>query len=191
MDAYFQHQYEIRAMLRLLFNSDFFKNAAFARVKSPVELVAGAVRLAGGHRRPEVEDETLGELTGYMGQQLLDPPSVEGWHTGTEWITTGSLMDRVNFAAKQFADTDKPGVKSIIERVRAQGGRISPERLVDSCLDLMGPLTVSEGTRRELLAHAKAGGEVRFGTPEQDRAASQRIAEVLQLIVATREFQLA
>ena len=29
--------------------------------------------------------------TAYMGQDLLNPPSVEGWHTGKEWINSGSL----------------------------------------------------------------------------------------------------
>ena len=35
----------------------------------------------------------------YMGQDLLNPPSVEGWHTGKEWINSGSLMSRINFTA--------------------------------------------------------------------------------------------
>ena len=51
-DAYFKHDYDIRSVLRVLFNSDFFKNAAFAKVKSPTELVVGSARLAGGHRFP-------------------------------------------------------------------------------------------------------------------------------------------
>ena len=37
----------------------------------------------------------------YMGQDLLNPPSVEGWHTGKEWIDTGILVERVNFAAER------------------------------------------------------------------------------------------
>ena len=93
-----------------------------------------------------------------MGQQLLDPPSVEGWHTGQEWINTATLMARVNFASRQFADVNKPGVRAIIERLRAQGPTLSPERLVDACLDLMGPLTVAESTRQELIAHAATDG---------------------------------
>ena len=41
----------------------------------------------------------------YMGQDLLNPPSVEGWHTGKEWINSGSLMARINFVAEKVGDT--------------------------------------------------------------------------------------
>ncbi len=191
MDAYLEHRYDIRSVLRVLFNSDFFKEAAFKKVKSPVELVVGAVRLAGWNRFPEIDDVQLGLAIGYMGQQLLDPPSVEGWHTGVEWITTGSLVDRVNFAVSQFADIDQPGVRSIIDRVVAQGDRISPEGLVSSCLDIIGPLSVSEDTRQELLAHASQGGELRSEANGENRASALRVSEMLQLVVSTREFQLA
>ncbi|HXH11911.1 MAG TPA: DUF1800 family protein [Alphaproteobacteria bacterium] len=85
-----------------------------------------------------------------MGQDLLNPPSVEGWHTGKEWIDTGCLLERVNFAAKHLGDVSKPGVRRIIERLRAQG-ELSPQGLVDGCLDLLGPLTVSAKTRAALL----------------------------------------
>ena len=40
-----------------------------------------------------------------MGQELMNPPSVEGWHTGKEWIDTGILVERVNFAAEQVGDS--------------------------------------------------------------------------------------
>ena len=121
VEAFADHDYEMRAVLRVLFNSDFFKNAAFARVKSPAELVAGTARLAGTFRFPEFDDVELALQTTYMGQELLDPPSVEGWHTGAEWVNTASLVNRINFAAGQFADVDAPGVRSIIDRIKSLG----------------------------------------------------------------------
>ena len=98
-------------------------------------------------------------------------------------------MARVNFASRQFADVDKPGVRAIIERIRAQGPRLSPAQLVDACLDLMGPLTVAESTRRELMAHATVEGDLDFGA--DDAAATARVRDMLQLIVSMREYQLA
>ena len=156
MDALMNNDYEIRAALRVLFNSDFFKEASFARVKSPAELVAGTGRLVGGYEFPRVNDVDLGLITDYMGQALLNPPSVEGWHTGTEWINTSSLVIRVNFAVELLADLDRPGVRSIIDRIRARGDHTSAERLVDACLDLIGPITVLEDTRRELVEFAES-----------------------------------
>ena len=191
MDAYFQHGYDIRSMLRVLFNSDFFKNARFAKVKSPTELVVGTVRMAGGHTLPEFEDIDLALQTDFMGQALLDPPSVEGWHTGVEWINTGALVDRVNFASRQLDDVNKPGVRAIIQRVRGRGDRFSADGLVDECLDIMGPITLSEETRREVVEHAQGLGQVDFSTEEGARASEERVKEVLQLIVSTREYQLA
>ena len=58
-----------------------------------------------------------------------------------------------------------------------------------ACLDLMGPMQVSDTTRAGLLEFARKGGNLKFGA-NGDRAAEQRVAELLQLIVATREFQL-
>ena len=45
-DAYNESRGDIRSILRALFNSEFFKNARFARVKSPAELIVGTVRMA-------------------------------------------------------------------------------------------------------------------------------------------------
>ncbi len=189
-NEFVNNDYNIRAMLRVLFNSDFFKESAFARVKSPAEFVVGAARLAGGHSFPGIDDIKLALVTVEMGQSLLDPPSVEGWHTGAEWISTGSLVTRVNFAAAEFGDASRPGVRTIIERVRDSGDPTSPEELVETALELMGPVSTSEETREELLAHARVGGELRWGTTEEARASEERVVEMLQLIVATQEYQL-
>ncbi len=187
--AFVDNKYVIRDVLRAMFNSDFFKKAAFARVKSPAEFVVGTVRMAGGHTFPQVADVFLATETTSMGQALLDPPSVEGWHTGAEWINTASLLSRVNFAANQFADASRPGVRAIIDRIEAQGAS-SPEALVDACLDLIGPLEVSEDTRNELVEHAAGEGELRFGSGQEGEMAARRITEMLNLIVATREYQM-
>jgi uncharacterized protein (DUF1800 family) len=190
-EAFVQHDYVIRDVLRVLFNADFFQASRFTRIKSPAELVVGAVRMAGGHRFPDVSDINLGLQTGFMGQQLLDPPSVEGWHTGTEWINTASLMARINFASEQFSNAALPGISAIIDGVVARNVASSAEALVDACLDLMGPLSVHEQTRQELVAHAADSLSGRDPSAASREAITADILELLQLIVATREYQLA
>ena len=182
--------YELRPVLRTLFNADFFKEARFARVKSPTEVVAGTLRLVGGHEFPTPFNQEWAMQTTYMGQDLLNPPSVEGWHTGKEWLNSGSLMTRINFVADLVGDTGLPGVQAIISRLKSQGD-LSPEALVDGCLDLMGPLEVAPQTRKELIAQAKEGGTVRWDMDADATASEKRVAEMLQLIVATREYQFA
>ena len=43
-----------------------------------------------------------------QGQAILNPPSVEGWHTGHEWIDSGALLQRINFAADRIGDPNLP-----------------------------------------------------------------------------------
>ncbi len=177
--------YDLRATLHTLFTSDFFKAARFAKIKSPAELVVSTLRLVGGEElpRPYYGREISMQPT-YMGQDLLNPPSVEGWHTGSEWINSGSLMSRINFVADMVGDVNRPGVQDIIQRLQAQGA-LTPEALVDGCLDLLGPLDMGAESREELLAQTREGGNLDWGAAD----AEARVAEMLQLIIAMREYQ--
>jgi uncharacterized protein (DUF1800 family) len=176
---------EMKAVLRTLFTSDFFKNARYNKIKSPAELVVSTLRQVGGEDVPRpYYGEQIAMQPTYMGQDLLNPPSVEGWHTGSEWINSGSLMSRINFAADMFGDVNRPGVQDIIARLKAKGN-MTPEQLVDACLDLMGPLEFGDDAKGELLEQANAGGDLSWDAAD----AEQRVAGLLQLIVAMREYQ--
>jgi hypothetical protein len=180
----------IKPVLRTLFKSDFFKNARYKHLKSPAEVVVGTLRQMGGY---EIAKPGYGELSmqpGYMGQDLLNPPSVEGWHTGQEWINSGSLMARINFVAEQVGNTSAPGVQAIIKRLQAMGV-LQPEQMVDTCLDLLGPIVVNRDTKKELVDQVKEWGEIRWDTDVDALLAAKRTGELLQLIVATREYQFA
>ena len=191
-DALISSGYDIRSTLRVLFNSDFFKSEAvrWARVKSPTEVVVGAIRLVGDFQFPKPGLQPIGEEPGYQGQELINPPSVEGWHTGPEWIDSGSLVRRINFVADRVSNIDMPGVQSIISRIRARG-TMSPTDFVDSCLDLIGPLDVTERTHQELVAQAEQGGQVRWDTDEASTISARRVGDMLALIVASIEYQFA
>jgi hypothetical protein len=178
----------MRSTLRVLFNSDFFKNARFAKIKSPAETVISLMRLAGGFEFPAPGFGNLCKNPTYMGQELLNPPSVEGWHTGVEWINSGTLMKRINFAADLFGDLSRPGMGTIINRIKAQGD-LSPEGFVDSCLDIIGPLELQPEVRQRLVEHASEGGALRWGTAQEASTSSARVGEMLQLIASVREFQ--
>jgi uncharacterized protein (DUF1800 family) len=188
--AYDESDGSLRAMMRLLFNSDFFKNARFARVKSPAELVVGTVRLAGNYQGPRPGFNMLAMECNWQGQELLNPPSVESWHTGSEWIDGGALVRRVNFAAGLLGDTSLPGVKAIIANLR-ESGVSAPEEFVDACLDIVGPLEFSEATRSELLDQATEDGVLNWDTEEDSEKSERKIGVMLALIAASRDFQFA
>ena len=186
-NAYMEYDHDIRSIMRVLFNSDFFKNSRFKRVKSPAELIIGTLRNTGEYQVPEGGETgiyTVMEESGYMGQKLLDPPSVEGWHTGEEWITSGSLVDRVNFATSHIGDDSKPGVKNLINRVN--GEYKQPIDFVNACLEVLGGVEIEPDTYQKLEEVASGGLKKPSAYPG---VSSGLIIEMFQLIVSSREFQ--
>ena len=188
-DAYFESGYNIKAMLRALFLSDSFKSdaARYARIKSPAELVVGTVRLAGGYQWPTSDVYKATAASGFMGQTLLAPPSVEGWMGGSDWISTGSMVQRVNFASEVIGNLENPGVKELVGAIKTQAGpQASPESLVDACLEHLGRIDLSNETRSNLVDFATSGE-----SSEPGSGPDHQIVSIMQLIVATREYQLA
>ena len=177
--AYFENNHSVKEMLRVLFNSDFFKDEAnwYQRMKSPAELVAGVLRLSGQLDRPrrDIIDHTM-KMT-FMWQHLTNPPSVEGWHEGEEWIETGALVERVNFAAEQLGNLEMPGVISMIDKVllEAKEGNDIPEL----CLKQMGNLDVKESIMSILQDTVEKSGTVGRETVE----------DIFRVIAASPEYQ--
>jgi uncharacterized protein (DUF1800 family) len=187
IDIFEESNYDISAVLKFMFNADFFKNARFEKIKSPAEVVASTLRMVGQFQFPEPGIKDIGNQPTYMGQALMDPPSVEGWHTGNEWINSGSLLARINFVADRVANTELPGVQSIINKMKSDSVS-SSEELLDACLENMGYLTLNDETRIHLADHAAQAGTMDWSNEE---SAGERIGEMLALISATTEFQYA
>lgn len=90
-----RERFELGPVLKDLFKSRYFYSDAVVRskIKSPVEMIVGAVRTLG------VPARDLGVLTNSlekMGQNLFYPPSVKGWDGGRSWINTATLFARQN-----------------------------------------------------------------------------------------------
>ncbi|MCD5400258.1 MAG: DUF1800 domain-containing protein [Dehalococcoidia bacterium] len=189
--AYFDSDYDIRSMLRVLFNSDFFQSEErrYGKVKSPVELVTGVIRLTEEFDGPSIEIGDRNSQMSFMGQQLLNPPSVEGWHQGVEWIETGSLIERLNFAAQQLGDLEKPGVKSMVRNIlQDESGPISAERLVDKCLDQLGAIEVSPDTKSALVRFASSQSFESRSADSSDET-QKNVSDLLRLVASVPEFQ--
>lgn len=190
--AFVESNHEIRDVLRFLFNADFFKEARFKKVKSPVEVVAGTALLAGRHTDAyEFGLTPMTRKTAIMGQELLNPPTVEGWHTGREWIDSSYLIERVNFAAETLGDTSAPGVIAMIERITTGRHQISPDELLDACLYEMGCIELKETTKRILIENLDASPVLDCASGGDRSAFDEVVAQMLRLIVASREYQMA
>jgi len=177
--AYFENNHSIKEMLRVLFNSDFFKDETnwYKRMKSPAELVAGVLRLSGQLDRPrrDIIDHTM-KMT-FMGQHLTNPPSVEGWHEGEEWIETGALVERVNFAAEQLGNLEMPGVVSMVDEVLLEANK--GENIPELCLKQMGSLEVKESIMSILQETVEKSGTV----------GRETIEDLFRVIAASPEYQ--
>ncbi len=185
---------DMRAVLKEMFNSDWFKAAtSFKKVKSPTELIAGVLKQTGefSYPVPGIQNFAITSLNGslvegplaIMGQRLMNPPTVEGWHTGHEWIDSGTLSERVGFVERQFEDLPKPGVKDMVDRVGSLDD--DPSQLVDRCLDLLGSINVSEQTYDSLVAYAKELSSIE----NDDAEGSVGVHNLLQMTASTVDYQ--
>jgi len=113
-----------------------------------------------------------------MGQEILNPPTVEGWHTGTEWLDAGTLSERINFAVQSVSDANKPGIKTLHTEASDQ---IDPKELLQYCLDQFGGIEMS-GEDQESIIQAVAKDKNEGQTP---------LLKYLQCIVSLPEYQMA
>jgi uncharacterized protein (DUF1800 family) len=113
-DHFYYSNYNIKSLMWEIFSSDWFyaSENQGAKIKSPVELMAGIIRQLG------VEGLNAGHFLAIqrtLGQQLFSPPNVAGWPGGKSWIDNSTLMTRLQlpmalYKAQQATPTfkDKP-----------------------------------------------------------------------------------
>ena len=189
--AYMESDYSIEHMLRVLFNSDFFKDARFTRVKSPTELVINTLRASRAYDDIDGADTTVFtvmEEAGFMGQKLTLPPSVEGWHTGEEWINSGALVDRVNFVSRYLGDSSNSGVMNMAIRVKSGlKNKFEMDELIESCLTVLGHVEISGDTHDTLMEFAKSAS---ISAGDSKNITEDDITNLFKIISSSKEFQM-
>jgi uncharacterized protein (DUF1800 family) len=101
---------DLRAVLETMFSStEFFSEGAWqAKVKSPLEVVVGAVRALQGDTS---DSFTLAQRVADLGEPLYNKLEPSGYpNTDQAWLSTASLLGRMNFATA-LASGQIPGVK--------------------------------------------------------------------------------
>ncbi|WP_066223246.1 DUF1800 domain-containing protein [Formosa haliotis] len=94
----FYKNYDIKALMFYLFNSDWFydqKNIG-SKIKSPIELLIGIQKTVPITFQKKKQ---LLYLQKVMGQVLLYPPNVAGWKGDKNWIDSNTLMLRLKLPA--------------------------------------------------------------------------------------------
>ena len=115
------------------------------------------------------------------------PPTVEGWHSGQEWIDSGTLLERINFAAGQMGAINTPGVRAIIDLLGSEDATMSAERLLDGCLEILGGYELNADSRSLIMDDVQSASALKTGTEEF----AELVGQTLQLIVSTQEYQFA
>lgn len=109
-DRFYKNDYDIGKLMEEIFISDWFyeeKNIG-AKIKSPIELIAGIQRMLPMKLENE---EALTFLQRTLGQALFYPPNVAGWPGGKTWIDSSSLMLRMRIP-QLINDTDELNVNA-------------------------------------------------------------------------------
>jgi uncharacterized protein (DUF1800 family) len=176
---YYQGGFEIKPMLIRLFTSPQFVNPSnyFKRYSWPAEFVVRAIKEM-GWAGFSVNDALNPMIT--MGQQLFEPPDVNGWELGPGWFSSGGMLARMNFAA-QLATNQKFALR---DAARGQVG--SPEGLVSWAMDRMTAASFATDSYDALIDYARAGGS----WTGSDAQLATKASGLAHLIVGSGEYQL-
>ena len=96
--TYYATGFNMREVVRELFQSQEFQDPAnyWARYSWPVEYVVRMFKEVGCAGFSA--NQALSPLAN-MGQTLFEPPDVAGWSTGSAWMSTATMLARMNFAS--------------------------------------------------------------------------------------------
>ncbi|MBL1222917.1 DUF1800 domain-containing protein [Chryseobacterium sp. L7] len=91
---FYNSGYDIKKLMNTIFSSTWFydKKNIGNRIKSPIELMAGMMRMLPMNIQ---NPENLIVYQKLLGQMLLYPPNVAGWPSGRSWIDSSTLMLRL------------------------------------------------------------------------------------------------
>jgi hypothetical protein len=171
--------YSIRRAMEVILRSRHFYAAATyrRRIKSPAEYTVGLLRML-EVPRPKVSLLAAAASCGRQGQELFAPPSVKGWEGGTSWISSSTLLERLNWATDVvWGDPDR-GVTPFDPVAWARGHGVPLGEAAGAFVDLLFQGDLAPEARDLALA---AG---RGGDPDGLRKALQRLLHC-------PEFQLA
>jgi uncharacterized protein (DUF1800 family) len=177
-DTYRGTNGSIRSMLQRLFISEAFLSGstAFRRYAWPVEFAVRSIKEVGW--RGLSVDSAINPLTN-MGQQLYEPPDVNGWALGAEWFSTATMLARMNYAAT-LAGNQKFNLAR-----DAQPYRQSPERVLEFLVARFPTAGFAGDGYPALLEYLRAG----ITWNGSDAQLNTKVAGAVRLIVGAGEYQ--
>ena len=153
---------DTRRLLAALVESPEFwsRDAVGAKIKSPFELAASALRATGGD---VVEPREILRWIGRMGQPLYAYQAPTGYPDRAEaWVNTGSLLNRMNFGLQLAANRvkgvsiDLPALNQGREpesreaALRTYSALLMPGRDLASTLKLLTPMVIDPNLAKKV-----------------------------------------
>ncbi len=123
-DAFRKSKYDMKTLMRAIFTSPEFTAASYrSLVKTPTEFMVHSARALG---LTGVSKVIIGSGP-KLGQTLFDPPDVNGWPTNEAWISSTTVVERVNFVTAALAQA-KGSLPSSVDMVHAHlDGVLGPQ----------------------------------------------------------------
>jgi len=176
--VYYATRGEIEPMVRRLLLSPQFRDPSnyYKRYSWPVEFVVRSLKEVGSAGFSV--NDALTPLVN-MGQQLFEPPDVNGWELGPGWFSSGSMLARMNFAA-QLTTNQKFNLRDAF-----RGHVNSPEDVVAHALDRLTPPEYNSTSYGAIVEYASAGG----AWNGSDAQIATKASGVVHLIVGSGEYQ--
>jgi uncharacterized protein (DUF1800 family) len=124
-DAFRRSNYDMKTLMRAVLTSPEFTAAQNYRtlVKSPTEFMVHSARALGGANLSKV----IAAAGSGMGQTLFDPPDVGGWPNNESWISSNTVVERVNFVTAALSQTKGALPASSDAAHRQLDGVLSPQ----------------------------------------------------------------
>jgi uncharacterized protein (DUF1800 family) len=149
--TYLKNNTNMKPVVRAVLLSSHFLSSArhYQRYAWPVEFVVRSLKEVG--RVGFSVDTALTPLVN-MGQQLYEPPDVNGWELGPGWFSTGGMLARMNFASTLATN------QRFELREQARPSSSSPESLLSFALGRLSLPEPAQEVRSALLDYINAGG---------------------------------
>ncbi|MFN8221202.1 MAG: DUF1800 domain-containing protein [Fimbriimonadales bacterium] len=196
---------EIKALLRAVMKAPEFTGAKAVRAvyKNPVDFIIPTVRQLGigealmrQYKDPTIPGAQAGrgamqavtQAMKGMGMELLFPPDVAGWDSGPAWVTSATMVERIQWGDRLFGQTSPEARRQVLRYPFFNLFRAnpSPAGVVDTLLSVFdAPLPAAR--RAPLVAAA----EKVCGNAVTERNANATAAAVSRLIFGSPEFQFA
>lgn len=198
-DVYMNNNHSIREVARAIFTSNefFSERARFGLIKSPVELIVGAIRQLGAQYQPGAiggrRDSTLFQLSSQMGQDILNPPDVSGWKLNLGWINTASMLTRFNYGNALITNrpdgSNNTGPSVTTDQLK-KSTRKNPTKTVNNFLSLLGPLVVDQPAISSLVGYLQTSDNGAAGKFSKDTATiDKKVRGLVHQIMSLPEYQ--